>query len=304
MSGILKKKGSSRTNQTLLGWIFISPWAVGFIIFGLYPIAMSFYYSLCQYDVLRIPRFIGIENYRVLLFEDPYFWKSLWNTLYYVVLRAPLAILGSLLLASLLNQQLKGMPLFRTIFFIPSIISGVVLSVIWLWMFNPEYGLINAGLAFFGISGPLWLQSATWSKPAMVLMSLWTIGGGRMLVFLAALQGIPKHLYEAVELEGGGWWAKFRHVTLPLISPILFLWTVMEVIISMQVFVEAYIMTNGGPESSTLFYNLHLYNKSFNDFQMGYGSAMAWLLLIITLGVTWLQFRMARRLVYYEGGNA
>jgi len=198
---------------------------------------------------------------------------------------------------------LKGMPIFRTIFFIPSIISGVVLSVIWLWMFNPEYGLINSGLAFFGLPGPLWLQSASWSKPALVLMSLWTVGGGRMLVFLAALQGIPKHLYEAVELEGGGWWTKFRHVTLPLISPILFLWTVMEVIFSMQVFVEAYIMTNGGPANSTLFFNLHLYNKSFNDFQMGYASAMAWLLLVITLAVTWFQFRLSRRMVYYEGGN-
>ena len=137
----------------------------------------------------------------------------------------------------------------------------------------------------------------------MVLMSLWTVGGGRMLVFLAALQGIPKHLYEAVELEGGGWWTKFRHVTVPLISPILFLWTVMEVIFSMQVFVEAYIMTNGGPANSTLFFNLHLYNKSFNDFQMGYASAMAWILLVITLVVTWFQFRLSRRMVYYEGGN-
>ncbi len=247
MDQFLKKILGSNRRNTLIAWAFVSPWVIGFLIFGLYPIIMSLYYSLCQYDVLRVPRFVGFQNYQALLFEDPYFWKSLWNTLYYVVFRTPLAIFGSLLLASLLNQQLKGMPVFRTIFFIPSIISGVVLSVIWLWMFNPEYGLINSALAVFGIPGPLWLQSATWSKPAMVLMSLWTVGGGRMLVFLAALQGIPKHLYEAVDLEGGGWWTKFRHVTIPLISPILFLWTVMEVIFSMQVFVEAYIMTNGGP---------------------------------------------------------
>ena len=303
MDQFLKKILGSNRRNTLIACAFVSPWVIGFLIFGLYPIIMSLYYSLCQYDVLRVPRFVGFQNYQALLFEDPYFWKSLWNTLYYVVFRTPLAIFGSLLLASLLNQQLKGMPVFRTIFFIPSIISGVVLSVIWLWMFNPEYGLINSALAVFGIPGPLWLQSATWSKPAMVLMSLWTVGGGRMLVFLAALQGIPKHLYEAVDLEGGGWWTKFRHVTIPLISPILFLWTVMEVIFSMQVFVEAYIMTNGGPANSTLFFNLHLYNKSFNDFQMGYASAMAWLLLVITLVVTWFQFRLSKRMVYYEGDN-
>jgi len=303
MKTIINKMLGHRKQDTLIAWLFVAPWAIGFLIFGLYPIIMSLYYSLCQYDVLRVPRFIGLQNYSQLLFEDPYFWKSLWNTLYYVVFRTPLSIFGSLLLASMLNQQLKGMPIFRTIFFIPSIISGVVLSVIWLWMFNPEYGLINSGLAFFGLPGPLWLQSASWSKPALVLMSLWTVGGGRMLVFLAALQGIPRHLYEAVELEGGGWWTKFRHVTVPLISPILFLWTVMEVIFSMQVFVEAYIMTNGGPANSTLFFNLHLYNKSFNDFQMGYASAMAWLLLVITLVVTWFQFRLSRRMVYYEGGK-
>jgi len=289
--------------QAIWGYIFAAPWIIGFLIFGIYPMGMSQYYSLCQFDVLRIPLFIGFDNYKTLLFDDPYFWTTIWNTLYYVAFRTPLCILGSLFLAALLHNSLRGARIFRTIFFIPSIITGVVLSVIWLWMYNPQYGLINSILAYFGVQGPLWLQSREWSKPAIVLMSLWSIGGGRMLVFLAALQGIPKHLYEVVDLDGGGWWQKFFHVTLPLISPVLFLWTVMEVIFSFQVFVEAYVMTKGGPLDSTLFYNLYLYTKAFDDYSMGYASALAWLLLLITLVVTIFQFKVGKRWVYYEGGQ-
>ncbi len=278
------------------------PWFVGFIIFGLYPMIMSVYYSLCRYDVLRIPQFIGLGNYQKLIFEDPYFWTSISNTLIYTVLRVPLCIIGSLLLAVLVNNAVRGVKFFRTIYFIPSIVTGVVLSVVWLWMFNPQFGLINSFLAYMGIPGPLWLLDPNWSKPSMVLMSVWSIGGGRMLVFLAALQGIPKHLYEAVDIDGGGWWAKFRNVTVPMLSPVIFLWSVLEIIFSLQVFVEAYIMTQGGPLNSTMFYNLYLYNKAFNDFEMGYASALAWLLLIISLIITVIQFRISKRWVHYDGG--
>ena len=296
-------KNPYRRSQAIVGFIFVSPWVIGFLVFGLYPILVSFYYSLCQYDVLRIPQFIGLRNYHQLLFEDNYFWLSIWNTLVYTILRVPLSIIGSLLLAVLVNNAVKGIKIFRTIYFIPSIVTGVVLSVLWLWMLNPEYGLINSFLAFFGIQGPLWLLDPNWSKPSMVIMSLWSIGGGRMLVFLAALQGIPQHLYEAVEIDGGGWWTKFRNITVPMISPIIFLWSILEVIFSLQVFVEAYIMTHGGPLNSTLFYNLYLYNKAFDDFNMGYASALAWLLLLITLIITAIQFIVSKRWVYYEGGN-
>jgi multiple sugar transport system permease protein len=170
-------------------------------------------------------------------------------------------------------------------------------------MFNPQFGLINSFLAYMGIPGPLWLLDPNWSKPSMVLMSIWSIGGGRMLVFLAALQGIPKHLYEAVDIDGGGWWAKFRNVTIPMLSPVIFLWSVLEIIFSLQVFVEAYIMTQGGPLNSTMFYNLYLYNKAFNDFEMGYASALAWLLLVISLIITVIQFRLSKRWVHYDGGS-
>lgn len=295
------RKNPLQRRQALLGYIFVSPWVIGFLVFGLYPIIMSLYYSLCQYDVLRIPQFIGLGNYKELLGHDPYFWKSTWNTIFYTFIRTPLVIMGSLLLAVLVNNAVRGIRFFRTVFFIPSIITGVVLSALWLWLLNPQYGLINSILAFFGIPGPLWLQSPHWSKPSIVLMSLWSIGGGRMLVFLAALQGIPKALYEVVDIDGGGWWKKFRHVTVPMISPVIFLWMVLEVIFSFQVFTEAYVMTKGGPLNSTLFYNLYLYYKAFDDFSMGYASALAWLLLIMIMIVTLLQFLVGKKAVYYEG---
>jgi multiple sugar transport system permease protein len=285
--------------KTMTGWMFVAPWIIGFVIFGLYPIITSFYYSMTRYDVLRIPQYIGLANYQHLLFEDPVFWTSVWNTLFYTVIRVPIAIFLSLILAVLVNQAVGGMRWFRTMYFIPSIVTGVVLSVLWLWIFNPEYGLINAALARINIDGPLWLQDPFWSKPALIIMSLWSVGGPRMLVFLAALQGISQQLYEAIELDGGGWWAKFRHVTVPTISPVLFLWAVLEVIASLQVFVEAYVMTEGGPLQSTLFYNLYLYQKAFDDFEMGYASAMAWILLVITLVATWAQVKISKKWVHY-----
>lgn len=275
---------------------------MGFLIFGLYPIFASFYYSLCQYDVLRIPQFVGLRNYRELLFQDHYFYTAVWNTLFYTFIRSPLVIIGSLALALIVSRAVRGVKFFRTIYFIPSIISGVILSVLWLWLLNPQYGLINSALQFFGLQGPLWLIDPRWSKPAIIVMSIWSLGGGRMLVFLAAIQNVPTHYYEAVEMDGGGWWAKFRNVTLPFISPVLFLWFILEIIFSLQVFVEAYVMTKGGPLNSTLFYNLYLYNKAFDDFDMGYASALAWLLFILAGVITFVQFRLSKRWVYYSGG--
>lgn len=294
-------KLTPRTKEALTGYVFLSPWLLGFLVFGLYPMAMSFYYSLSRYDVLRVPQFIGLDNYRSLLFDDPYFGISIANTVVYMILRIPLAIVGSLLLAILANQTVRGIRAFRTLFFLPSIITGVVLSVIWLWMFNPQIGLVNTALSWFGVPGPLWLQSKDWSKPALALMSLWSVGGARMIVFLAALQGIPAQLYEAVDLDGGGWWRRFYNVTLPMLSPVIFLWTVLEIIFSFQVFTEAYVMTKGGPLNSTLFYNLYLYFKAFEDFEMGYASAMAWVLLVLTLCFTLVQFGLSKRWVYYTG---
>ena len=288
----------NKKNLTIFA--FTSPWVLGFLSFGIYPIIISFYYSLCQYDVLREPMFIGLENYRTILYEDAYFWKTIWNTLYYTIFRVPINIFLSLLIAILLNRTLKASGLIRATFFLPSLISGVALSVIWIWIFNPQIGLLNTILAFFGLKGPLWLQDENWSKLSLVIMSTWSIGGGRMLVFLAALQNVNPNLYEALKLDGGNDLQCFWHITLPLISPVIFLWSVIEVIASMQIFTEAFIMTKGGPLESTLFYNLYLYNQAFENFNMGYASALAWILLVITLIVTLAQFRLSKKYVYYD----
>ena len=288
----------NKKNLTIFA--FTSPWVIGFLSFGIYPIIISFYYSLCQYDVLREPMFIGLENYRTILYEDAYFWKTIWNTLYYTIFRVPINIFLSLLIAILLNRTLKASGLIRATFFLPSLISGVALSVIWIWIFNPQIGLLNTILAFFGLKGPLWLQEENWSKLSLVIMSTWSIGGGRMLVFLAALQNVNPNLYEALKLDGGNDLQCFWHITLPLISPVIFLWSVIEVIASMQIFTEAFIMTKGGPLESTLFYNLYLYNQAFENFNMGYASALAWILLVITLIITLVQFRLSKKYVYYD----
>ena len=288
-------------NKKILVLIFLFPWLVGFIGYSIYPIIISLYYSFCQYDVLQIPMYIGFNNYYEILFNDPYFWKSISNTFFYTLFRVPSNIILSLIIAISINKISKGGSIFRTAYFIPSLVSGVALSVIWMWIFNPQIGLLNLILKFFGLSEPMWLQDPSWSKPALIIMSFWSAGGGRMLIFLAALRNIPPKLYEAFKLDGGSSFQSFFHITLPMISPIIFLWSIVEVIASMQVFTEAFIMTKGGPVDSTLFYNLYLYNKAFQDFNMGYASALAWLLLIITLIITSIQFKMSKKYVYYEG---
>ena len=288
-------------NKKLLVTIFLLPWIIGFFGYGIYPIIISFYYSLCHYDVLQFPMFIGFSNYIEIFFNDPYFWKSISNTFIYTFFRVPLNIILSLILAVLINQISKGSSLFRTAYFVPSLVSGVALSVIWMWIFNPQIGLFNIVLTFFGITGPMWFQDPNWSKPALIIMSFWSIGGGRMLIFLAALRNISPKLYEAFRLDGGNSIQSFFHITLPMISPIIFLWTIIEFIASLQVFTESFIMTKGGPLDSTLFYNLYLYNKAFQDFNMGYASALAWILLLITFFITIIQFRLSKKYVHYEG---
>jgi multiple sugar transport system permease protein len=286
--------------EGILGYIYASPWIFGFIVFGVVPIFLSFYYSFCRYDVLRPPMFVGFANYKFLLFESPNFYKSIYNTFYYTVFRVPIVIVGSLLIAMLVARPMPGVYTVRTLYYLPSIVSGVALSVIWMWLYNPQYGLVNQFLGWFGIPGPLWLQSEKSSKFAIVFMGLWSVGGGRMIIFIAGLNSIPRELYESAAIDGARWWSRFRHITIPQISSILFLLTLVEIISSFQVFTEAYVMTQGGPLNSTLFYNLELYNKSFLDYQMGTASAMAWLLFLFTLGITLFLFKVVGSRVYYE----
>lgn len=302
-------KIQNNVKRHIQGYLFISPWLVGFLLFSAGPILLSLLMSFTRWSMLSPPQWIGLDNYKDVFINDPLVYKSLWNTAYYVIFSVPLGVILSLILALLLNQQLRGMKVFRTIFFLPSVTNLVAISILWMWLLNPEFGLINRAFSFFGLEGPLWLQSEIWSKPALILMSLWGIGGG-MIINLAALQGIPVELYEAANLEGAGRWRKMINITLPLISPAIFFNIVMNVIGSFQVFTQAFVMTassaqgqEGGPNNSTLFFVLYLYKKAFQQFKMGYASALAWVLFVIILLFTMIQFVMSKKWVYYESGG-
>jgi len=264
-------------------------------------VVASLYYSFTSYDLLRPPEWIGLANYDRMLTSDPLVGQAIWVTIYYSVLLVPASVIGSLACAMLLNTNIRGRTIFRALFFIPSITPVVATVFIWTWMLNPHYGLINYLLGKVGIDGPSWLGDPTWALPSLVMLSLWGIvGGTAMITFLAALQGVPQHLYEAAELDGAGTARKFLNITLPMITPTIFFNLVLGVIGSFQAFTVAYIATDGGPAQSTYFYVLHLYYSGFRYFEMGYASALAWGLLILLLAFTYLQFRASSKWVYYE----
>jgi len=292
----------SERKSGLWGLALISPWLIGFLIFTAGPMLASLYLSFCKYD-LHTLTFVGTKNYEVLVTRDPLFWKSLSNTALYVLFSVPLGLTGSLMIAVLLNQKVKAIPVFRTLFYLPSLVPAVASALLWQWVFHPENGLLNYGLDKVGVQGPKWLQDPHTALPSLILMSLWGIGGGRMLIFLAGLQGVSDELYEAAQLDGAKSWACFRHVTLPMLSPTIFFNLILGIIGSFQVFTSAYIMTGGGPDNATLMYVLYLYNNAFRFFKLGKASAMAWMLFVILLGFTALQFKNASKWVYYEGGE-
>ena len=291
---------SERTSSRW-GLALISPWLLGFLIFTAGPMLASLYLSFCKYD-LHTLSFVGAKNYDVLLHESR-FWKSLSNTALYVLFSVPLGLTGSLLIAVLLNQKVRAIPVFRTLFYLPSLVPAVASSLVWAWVFHPDAGILNFALSKIGIHGPKWLQDPKTALTSLIIMSLWGIGGGRMLIFLAGLQGISDELYEAAQLDGAKGWACFRHITLPMLSPTIFFNLILGIIGSFQVFTSAYIMTSGGPEDSTLMYVLYLYNNAFREFKLGKASAMAWILFIVLLGFTLIQFKNASKWVYYEGGD-
>lgn len=295
-------KLNDKRRQRLNLYIFLSPWLLGFLIFTLYPIVSSFVYSLTDYNITNPPRFIGLKNY-VNLAHDELFYQSIKVTLYYTFLSVPLQLVVSLGLAILLNQKIPGMGVFRTALYLPSMVSGVVMSLLWLWIFNSEFGLLNYLLSLVGIKGPLWLLDERWVIPALILMSLWLMGGG-MVVFLAALQGVPASLNEAAVLDGAGRWQRFKNVTLPMISPIILFQLIIGIIDSFQTFTQAMVMTrNGGPHYATYFYVFNLYINAFRNYKIGYASALAWILLAAVMLLTWLIIRSSDRFVHYEGGR-
>ena len=287
--------------QLLTGLAFISPWIVGFSVFTAYPIIMSGYYSFCNYSVLTAPVWIGPRNY-VDLAHDHVFWQSLQNTAIYAVFALPFGLIVSIALALLLNTNVRGMAVYRTIFFVPSLVPMVALAILWLWIFNGDYGLLNQALKWFHIAGPQWLSSTTWSKPALILTGVWGVGNA-IVIYLAGLQDVPQALYEAADLDGASWISKTRHVTLPMLSPVILFNLVMGIIGTLQIFAVPYVMFPGGsPARSTYFYTMYLYDNAFQFLKMGYACAMGWIMFFIILGLTLLALRMSSRHVYYGGG--
>lgn len=295
--------------EALTGWLFALPWLLGLLIFTAGPMLFSVYTSFTDYNITTTPKWIGLENYRDI-FNDPYFYKSLYNTFWMVVVKLPIVTFFGILVAMLLNLELPGEKFFRSLIYMPNVLSGVAAVFLWKWILAPN-GLLNRGLAVFGIDGPGWFVNADWTKPGLVVMGMWWIGGN-VLIYLAGLKGIPRSLYEAAEIDGAGDWAKIRYVTLPLLTPTIFFEVITGIIGTFQIFTTAYILvgidTNavtGGPGSSLLFYVLYLYNRAFGrlgpaGFQMGYASALAWILFLIILLVTLIQLKLSNRWVFYE----
>ncbi|HEY7088051.1 MAG TPA: sugar ABC transporter permease [Tepidisphaeraceae bacterium] len=281
------------------GMAFLSPWLVGFLVFTLLPIVLSFYYSLCDYSVLQRPMYIGLDNYRELV-NDGVFWLSLKNSLYYGAMALPAGLIVSLGLAMLLNVKMPGQAIFRTIIFIPSLVPIVASAMLWMWLFNSRLGLINTLLEKVGIPGPNWLTDSRIAMPSLALMSLWGVGNA-MVIYLAGLQDVPKELYEAAEIDGAGVWGRMWNVTLPMLSPVIFFNLIMSIIGVLQNFDAPYIMTGGGPTRATYFMALYLRDCAFLYLRMGFASAMAWIMLVIVLILTGIAFWSSKRWVYYQG---
>ena len=286
--------------KLVTGLLFSSPWVVGLSVFLIYPLLAALYYSLCDYSVLLPPVFVGFDNY-IELFQDRLFWKSLWNTSFFALGSVGLGVVVALTLAILLNSKVKGMAFYRTVFFLPSLMPLVAGSILWFCMYAGQGGIINTLLAKIGINGPAWLSDPDWAKVAIVFMAVWGAGNS-MVIFLAGLQDVPMSLYEASIIDGANWLQRLLHVTIPMVSPVIYFNVVMGIIGGFQAFAQAMIMTSntGAPEQSTLFYVLQLYNVGFMDLRMGYASAMAWVLFIIILGLTFMATHLSKRWVTYD----
>lgn len=286
-------------NENIVGYLFVAPLILGLIIFTYGPVLAAFGLSFTKGDYISTPKWIGLDNYRAIM-DDKLFWTGMRNTLYYVAGVVPAGMILSLLLALAMNQKLRGIVFFRSIFFLPTISSSVAISLMWLWIYNPEFGVLNYLLSQIGIKGPAWLSSSDWAMPAVMIMAVWRGLGYNMLIYLAGLQGIPEVYYEAAAIDGAGAWAKFWNITVPLLSPTTFMLLILSLIGAFQVFEYTYVMTQGGPVYATLTLVLHVYNNAFRNFLMGYASALAYVLFFILLGLTIIQFRLQRRWVHYE----
>lgn len=300
----MQRISSFKRRESILGYAFISPWIIGFIVFFAIPLIASLYFSFTNYNLLSTPHFVGFQNY-AHIFRDSSFWTSLKVTLYYAILSVPIDLAIALVMAILLNQNVRMMPLFRTLFYLPALLPPVAISVLWSWILNPKYGILNNFLRDIGLPQPQWFLTPQSTVPGYVVMSVWGVGNV-MVIFLAGLQNVPTELYEAAVLDGSGIWTKFWHVTLPMISPVLFFNLVMGIVGAFSYFTQAFVIgqgggTGAGVENSGLFYALYLYQKAFSELQMGYASALGWILFFIVLILSLLVFRSSSLWVYYGG---
>lgn len=306
VKGLYRRMTHKEKLENIKGYAFISPYIVGFICFTGLPLIFSFFSAFTYYNITSVQKWFGFNNFVQMFTTDPNYWKSLYNTVWYVIVSVPIAIAVALLLALLMNMsQIKGLRFFRTVYYLPSVLSGVAVFLLWQWVLDPNAGLLNSFLSIFGVHGPAWLYDAQWTKPALVIMKVWG-AGGNIIIFLAALQAVPQELYEASAIDGATGIKRFFYVTVPMISPTLFFVMVTGVSGAFQVFDSAYIMANGtgGPENSLLFYNLNLFNTAMASQAMGKASAMAWVLFIIIMVFTIIQMYGSKKWVYYEGGSS
>lgn len=298
----LRQKNTThyRRGEAITGLLMASPWIIGFLVFIVGPMIYSLYLSMTRWDLFTPPRWIGLENYTVLLTDDPTFFQAVKITTIYAFVGVPLQVALGLVLATLLNQKIRFLSLFRSIYYLPSVIGGISIAIMFRWIFGTQFGLINGMLSGVGIQGPSWLGDPSWVMVSFILMSLWGAGSS-MLIYLGALQGIPTELYEAADVDGAGSLVKFFRVTIPMMTPVIFFTMIMGIIQALQEFVLPFVMTGGGPADASLFLVLYLYRNAFQFFQMGYASAIAWLLFAYILLLTLLVFRSSSAWVYYEG---
>jgi multiple sugar transport system permease protein len=299
-----KRRGVTKTTtkSLILGLAFVSPWLLGFLGFTVYPVVSSFYYSFHRYDLLRAPSFLGFGNYIEIFTEDPLFGLVVRNTLFYVLLSAPLGIISAFLLASLLNTEIKGRSLFRAIFFIPAIVPAIVTAMVWSFLLNVQYGAINATLRGLGLSTIPFISKPELAKPSLILIHMWAQGNA-MVIFLASLQDIPRSLYEAATVDGANAWHRFWHITIPMCTPVILFNLIMGFIGGFQNFTLPWLLTSGGPNQATEFYSLFLYRNAFNYLRMGKASALAWILFVIIVAFTVVLFKSSARWVYYAGAE-
>lgn len=293
-----------RTRHIINGLLFAAPWLIGLVVFWIYPILASAYYSLTQYNGVQDAQWVGLRNYSDLFFNDADFWSSVYNTFYFAAISIPLAVIISFLLAMLLNAKIKLQVVYRTVYFLPTLVPEVALALVWVYLFTPGTGVINLPFDWIGVRGPCWLTCPEWARPTIILLALWIIGQ-QVVLYLAGLQDVPQDYYDAADVDGANFFHKFRHVTVPMMTPVVFFHLVTSVIGALQFFTVPYIMTGGTgfPANSTLFYSINLYRNAFQYYKMGYASAMAWLLFLVTLLITLVIFRSARLWVFYAGGE-